>query len=278
MRRTISSYHPALYALRVWQRSLARHARDWPGRRSFARELQTENLPHVLKRHQSLLNRKMGDSDPQLQLNRIVNLRLAREHIDGVMIKPGETFSFWRLVGDANAARGYLPGMRLSRGEVKVGVGGGLCQFGNLLLWMAWHSPLVVSERHHHSFDPFPDQGRVLPFGSGCSLFYPYLDLRFHNPTDATFQFRIWLDETHLHGMLTADEQWPQTFHVHEREHKFVRRDDKNYRSNEIWRRLTDRVTGNTVGEELLVKNFAQVKYRMSDSQMSDKFRESETI
>ena len=36
--------------------------------------------------------------------------------------------------------KGYLTGMRLSRGEVKVGVGG-LCQFGNLLLWMAWHSP-----------------------------------------------------------------------------------------------------------------------------------------
>ena len=266
MRRTISSYHPALYSLRVWQKQQARHLRDWPQRRSFARETQSETLPHVLKRHQSLLNRKMGESDPQLQLNKIVNLRLAREHIDGILIRPGETFSFWRLVGDANAAKGYLPGMRLSRGEVKVGVGGGLCQFGNLLLWMAWHSPLVVSERHHHSFDPFPDQGRVLPFGSGCSLFFPYLDLRLHNPTNSTFQFRIWLDETHFRGMLVSDELWPHTFHVHEREHSFVRQNDKNYRSNEIWRRLTDRVTGNTVGEEMLVKNFAEVKYELADN------------
>ena len=46
-------------------------------------------------------------------------------------------------------------------------------------------------------------------------------------------------------------------------QHRFMRRDDKNYRSNEIWRRLTDRVTGNTVGEELLVKNFAQVKHQL---------------
>jgi len=263
MRRTISSYHPALYALRVWQRSLARHGRDWPQRHSFAHQVQDETLPHVLKRHQSLLNRKMGDSDPQLQLNKIVNLRLANEQIDGITIRPGETFSFWRLVGDATAAKGYLPGMRLSRGEVKVGVGGGLCQFGNLLLWMAWHSPLIVSERHHHSFDPFPDAGRVLPFGSGCSLFYPYLDLRLHNPTNVSFQFRVWLDETHFRGLLASDELWPTTFHVYEREHSFVREGDKNYRSNEIWRRLTDRVTGNTVGEELLVKNFAEVKYAL---------------
>ena len=265
MRRTLSSYHPALYNLRVWQRALARHARDWPHRHTFAHERQSETLPHVLKRHQSLLNRKMGDSDPQLQLNKIVNLGLAREQIDGITIRPGETFSFWLSVGDATAAKGYLPGMRLSRGEVQVGVGGGLCQFGNLLLWMAWHSPLIVSERHHHSFDPFPDAGRVLPFGSGCSLFYPFLDLRLHNPTDVTFQFRVWLDETHFRGLLASSELWPQTYHVFEREHAFVRENEKNYRSNEIWRRLTDRVTGNTVGEELLVVNFAEVKYQMTD-------------
>ena len=267
MRRTLSSYHPALYHLRVWQRALARHARDWPQRQTFAREVQSEEtLPHVLKRHQSLLNRKMGDSDPQLQLNKIVNLGLAREHIDGILIRPGETFSFWRLVGEATAAKGYLPGMRLSRGEVQSGRGRWIVSIWQFaVLWMAWHSPLIVGERHHHSFDPFPDAGRVLPFGSGCSLFYPFLDLRLHNPTKVTFQFRIWLDETHFRGMLCADELWPQTYHVFEREHAFVRENERNYRRNEIWRRLTDRVTGNTINEELLVKNFAQVKYQISD-------------
>ena len=263
MRRTLSSYHPALYSLRVWQKGQARHLRDFSRRAAFARARSDETLPHVLKRHQSLLNRKMGDSDPQLQLNKIVNLGLARESIDGILIEPGQTFSFWRLVGDANETKGYLPGMRLSRGEVKVGVGGGLCQFGNLILWMAWHSPLQVCERHHHSFDPFPDQGRVLPFGSGCSLFYPYLDLRLHNPTNATFQIRVWLDETHLRGMLAANALWPETFHVFERGHAFERHDEKNYRRNEIWRRAVDRVTGNTAREELLVANFAEVKYAL---------------
>ena len=266
MRRTISSYHP-----------LSTHCASGKNSRRAICAIghsavlsRATKRPRLCRTFSSAINRcstaKWGDSDPQLQLNKIVNLKLAQQHIDGILIEPGETFSFWRLVGDANEAKGYLPGMRLSRGEVKVGVGGGLCQFGNLLLWMAWHSPLIVSERHHHSFDPFPDQGRVLPFGSGCSLFYPYLDLRLHNPTNATFQFRIWLDETHFRGMLVADELWPHSYHLFEREHAFVREGDKNYRSNEIWRRLTDRVTGNTVGEELLVKNFAEVKYQIADS------------
>ena len=50
-------------------------------------------------------------------------------------------------------------------GEVKTSIGGGICQLANLLYWMALHTPLEVIERHHHSFDPFPDSGRTLPFG-----------------------------------------------------------------------------------------------------------------
>jgi vancomycin resistance protein VanW len=264
-RRTLSSYHPVLYDLRVKQRRALRYFADWRVRSTFAMERTETPLPHVLKRHQSLLRRKLGDSDPVLQENKVVNLTLAKNAVDGIIIEPNQTFSFWRLVGDANEEKGYLPGMRLSRGEVKVGVGGGLCQFANLLLWMAWHSPLIVSERHHHSFDPFPDEGRVLPFGSGASLFYPFLDIRFFNPTEQTFQFKIWLDETLFRGLLASDKPWHESFSIFEKNHAFIRKDEKIYRQNEIWRRVIDKTTGNTLREELLVKNFAEVKYEVRD-------------
>ncbi len=113
MRRTISSYHPALYTLRVWQKQQARHLRDWPQRHSFAREVQTETLPHVLKRHQSLLNRKMGDSDPQLQLNKIVNLRLALKYIDGILIRPGETLDLLQKSPTIAMLAGLTPSSNL---------------------------------------------------------------------------------------------------------------------------------------------------------------------
>jgi len=264
-RRTLSSYHPALYEMRVKQRRATRNFADWRARDSFATERQEETLPHILKRHQSLLRRKLGESDPVLQENKVVNLTLAKNEVDGILIRPNQTFSFWRLVGDANEAKGYLPGMRLSQGEVKVGVGGGLCQFANLLLWMAWHSPLIVSERHHHSFDPFPDEGRVLPFGSGASLFYPFLDIRFTNPTENTFQFKIWLDDTHFRGLLASEQATEESFSVFEKNHAFVKKDEKIYRQNEIWRKVIDKRSGNTLREEPLVKNFAEVKYEVRD-------------
>jgi len=53
---------------------------------------------------------------------------------------------------------------------------------------MEIHSPLVVAERANHSFDPFPDEGRILPFGSGAAIFYNYIDLVLHNPAQGSVQ------------------------------------------------------------------------------------------
>jgi len=46
-----------------------------------------------------VLRRTLGNVDLQLQENKAVNLSLAAPHINGVLIRPGETFSFWHLVG-----------------------------------------------------------------------------------------------------------------------------------------------------------------------------------
>ncbi|KXK04270.1 MAG: VanW family protein [Acidobacteria bacterium OLB17] len=154
--------------------------------------------------------------------------------------------------------------MQLSRGEVTRGVGGGLCQLSNLLHWMALHTPMIVAERHHHSFDPFPDDNRVLPFGSGCGVFYNYIDLRFYNPTDITFQLRVKVGDTHLRGNIFSDSTPPNSYHIVEKEHRFFRENDKTWRQNEIWREVIDRTTGNILREELLMKNLAEVKYELN--------------
>jgi vancomycin resistance protein VanW len=206
----------------------------------------------------------MGDSDPQLQENKVTNLNIACPTIDGVLIKPGQTFSFWRRVGEATEAKGYIEGMQLSQGEVVRGVGGGLCQLSNLLFWMALHTPLEIVERHHHSFDPFPDDNRVLPFGSGAGVFFNYIDLRFFNPTNNTFQIRVRVTERHLTGAIFADHEVPTTYHVFERNHRFLRDNGRTFRENEIWREVIDRRTGDRTDEMLVAWNFAEVKYELN--------------
>jgi vancomycin resistance protein VanW len=241
-----------------------RQIADISSRRQFASEVRSDHLEFKCTKHQSLLRRRMGDSDPQLQENKITNLSVACPTIDRLLIRPGQTFSFWRRVGEATEVKGYIEGMQLSRGEVVRGVGGGLCQLSNLLYWMALHTPLDVIERHHHSFDPFPDDNRVLPFGSGAGVFYNYIDLRFFNPTDITFQLRLWLTDKHLKGAVLTDRQVPATYHIFEKNHRFLRNDGKTFRENEIWRHVIDRRTGNLTDESLIVRNCAEIKYELN--------------
>jgi len=104
----------------------------------------------------------------------------------------------------------------------------------NLLHWMVLHSPLTVTARSEHSFDPFPDNGRVVPWGTGCSIVYDYVDLCVRNDTDLTFQLRARVGERHLRGELRADATPPHTYSVHARDGEFVRLGDTYLRRNEL--------------------------------------------
>ena len=250
-----------LRPLRIRQLRWARRWSDWRTGVRFAAEQGSSPLPVRLIHHRSLLLRRLGDTDPQLQHNKVVNLRLAVPSLHGLLVRPGETLSIWRRVGRPSAERGYLDGVQLSQGRVTVGVGGGLCQLANLIHWMALHCPLELVERHHHSFDPFPDAGRVLPFGSGASLFYNYVDLRFRNPTAQTLQLLVWLDETHLCGELRAEELPPVAYHVRESDHHFEHCGDQTYRCNRLWQQQLDRRSGELVNERLLYANRSLVMY-----------------
>jgi len=265
--------HPFFYHARIAQLRFSRTLRDWFSDTLFSRKRQAAQLPYICKKHQSLLRRRLGSTDPQLQENKIVNLKLATAQLDGIVIHPGETFSFWKLVGKTTAKKGYIEGLLLSQGEVVTGVGGGICQLANLLFWMALHTPLQVVERHHHQFDPFPDNQRVLPFGSGASVFYNYVDLRFTNPTDRAFQIRVWVTDKHLKGGIFTDQEWHLSYHIEERNHSFLHMDGKNYRRNEIWRIAIDKRTGNKRSEECMIRNFSEVKYSMQDVSAHETFK-----
>jgi glycerol-3-phosphate dehydrogenase len=61
----------------------------------------------------------------QLQENKAVNLALAVKHIDGLLIRPGETFSVWKLIGRTTESRGYKEGLTITHGKPCKGIGGG---------------------------------------------------------------------------------------------------------------------------------------------------------
>ncbi len=262
-RKLLSQRHPLLYFLAVWLKRFQRFISWYFGSKKFAATITKDRLyPYRIKKHQSVLIRKLGDSEMYLQYNKITNLKIAIARINGIIIKPGETFSFCKLVGLPTKSKGYLPGMELSCGKARPGTGGGLCQISNLIHWLVIHSPLTIVERHHHSFDPFPDDGRVLPFGSGATIFYNYLDFQFSNNTPYTFQINLWLSAKCLEGELRISEELDYSYHIYEKNHRFLKIGEKYYRQNEIWRNKIDKKsTGQILASELLIKNHAEVKY-----------------
>ncbi len=107
--------------------------------------------------------------------------------------------------------------MTLFYGGFKPGIGGGLCQLSNLIYWMALHTPLVVTERHRHSYDVFPDSNRTQPFGSGATCVYNYRDLQIFNGTDQTYQLKVYLTDNYLVGEWRTIKEPTCTYRVYER-------------------------------------------------------------
>jgi len=188
--------------------------------RSFARKRDNDMLDYRCFSHSTPLIRQLKNTDMWMQENKIVNLRLATERLDGLLLRPGEVFSYWRVIGKPSRRRGYQEGMILVNGTVLPGVGGGLCQLSNLIFWMTLHTPLTVIERHRHNYDVFPDSNRTQPFGSGATCFYPYGDLMIRNDTDETYQLRVHVGETDLEGEWRSSAAPEYRYEVVERNHE----------------------------------------------------------
>lgn len=261
---------PALYPWAVRAHRVRRHLAWLRSDAVWAGDRDQDRLPVRVKRHSSLLMRELSEAEMVFQRNKVVNLSLASARVHGLLIRPGETFSFNKVIGSCTRRKGYVEGMRLSNGTAVSGVGGGVCQLANLLHWMFLHSPMTVVERSEHSFDPFPDKDRVLPWGVGCSIAYNYVDLVVRNDTAHTFQLRAWVDEHHLRGELLADASPEHSYRVSARDEQFLRHEDRVFRRNEIWRTVISRRTGVQVGEELVKRNCALVKYLPVDVTIID--------
>jgi vancomycin resistance protein VanW len=260
-RKLLSQRHPILYFLAVWARRILRYCDWYFNNKKYANKRTSEKLSFRVKKHQSILLRKLGESNEQLQLNKLTNLKIAIRQLDGILIKPGETFSFCKLVGLPTKRKGYLLGMELSFGEARAGIGGGICQISNMIHWLVMHSPLTIIQKSNHSFDPFPDEGRVLPFGSGAAIFYNYIDFQFTNNTKDIFQIKLWTSNKYLEGEFRVNKDLDLSYHIFEENHRFIKIENQFFRQNEIWRNCVDKKTGNVTKTELLKKNFARVSY-----------------
>ena len=265
-RKQFCQLSPTAYRLAVARCCAVRRIRDGVSGIPFASRRQEELLPQVVYRHKSLIRRRLGNVDMDLQENKAINLALAAPMVSNVLIRPGEVFSFWKLVGPPTVKQGFREGLTIANGQTGRGAGGGMCQFTKLIHWMVLHSPLEVVERHHHDgLDLFPDYNRQIPFGTGTSISYNYVDYRFRNPTQDTFQLVVWTTEEHLCGELRAERRPEWTYHIRSEGEGFLREADGVYRVGRVYRDTIDSKTGDRVARELIQENRARVLYDVKE-------------
>ena len=227
----------------------------------WAKERRAEQMPCVQFAHATPLMRHLRGEEMEWQKNKITNLKLAAARLDGLVLHPGETFSYWKLIGKPSRRKGYKEGMVLFLGRIGSDVGGGLCQLSNLIFWMTLHTPLTVTERYRHSHDVFPDANRTQPFGSGATCAYPHRDLMIRNDTDRDFQLCLRVGETHLEGEWRATEPPAARYEILERDHRMDQASWGGYiRHNALYRRICS-PDGTFLKEEFLLENDAIMMY-----------------
>lgn len=234
--------------------------------RNLATEKSKSLLPYTIYKQNSLIRRKLGNVDSALQDNKAINLNLATPKVSGVIIKPNQVFSFWKLVGICSIKKGYKEGLMISNGNTSKGIGGGMCQFTNLIHWLVLHTPLQITEHHHHDgIDLFPDYGRQIPFGTGTSIVYNYLDYRFKNTTDITFQMITYTTEDYLCGEIRADKPLNFKYHIKVEDEFFSKENTQIYRNSKVYRHCIDTKMGKLLSKELIKTNHAKVMYDLNN-------------
>lgn len=118
-------------------------------------------------------------TEGQYNKDRNENLRLASEAINGIILAPGDVFSFNKVLGERTEEKGYKPAKIFSGGRVIDSVGGGICQVSSTLYNAVLRADLAVIERHNHSF-----LVSYLAGGYDAAVAYGSLDFQFKNSTN----------------------------------------------------------------------------------------------
>lgn len=129
--------------------------------------------------------------------NRVFNLKKAAGNMNGLLVAPGEIFSFNKYVGDISAAGGYRQAYVIKEGKTVLGDGGGVCQVSTTLFRAVLNAGLPVEERTAHAYRVHYYEEGSEP-GFDATIFTPDVDLKFKNDTTAYILIQTTVDESKL--------------------------------------------------------------------------------
>jgi vancomycin resistance protein YoaR len=127
--------------------------------------------------------------------NRLQNVRAGASKFNGVLVKPGQVFSFGEYLGEVSAATGYAPGLIILGDHEEKAYGGGLCQVSSTAYRAALLAGLPIMQRTNHAFAISYYTAPYGVPGVDATIYYPQVDMKFLNDTGHYI-----LMQTHMAG------------------------------------------------------------------------------
>ena len=260
-RKLFCEINPVFYEISAKKEQLKYNLKSLVKKEKLARSFSQKKLKKVISKYTSHIIKRAAGVDPQSQENKKINIILSCKKINGIIIKPGETFSFWESVGNPTKWKGFKDGRILRNNKLVIGIGGGLCNLANSINRVILHSPLDITEFHSHSDALAPDEGKRKPFTAGTAVNYNYIDYKFKNNSNKNIQLLAWVDDDLLHIELRSNTEFPWNYKLIEEGHHFKKEGKKYYRNSKIYIEKSNKKTGKVINKKLVLNNHSEVMF-----------------
>ena len=265
-RKRLTQRFPFLLPMRRAQRKMCFYTgMRFDGCR-YAQTIGEKSLSHLLFETDCALYNHNTGFDMIYQENKVFNLKLAAKTLNGLLIRPGETFSFWWLVRHADKDTPYKDGLTVTNGKLTTMSGGGMCQMSNLLFWMFLHTPLTIIQRRGHEVKEFPEPNSDEIKGVDATISEGWIDLKVRNDTDCTYQIWVTLDDEKIIGQVSADKEPQALYKITNGSIQYVRESGGIYEYAQVKRMQVALGTGEIIDCKLLYTNKCKICYPLPES------------
>lgn len=264
-RKRLTQLFPWLLPLRKKQRIFCFYMNMKFDRNHYAMEQSDTLLPYQLFTSSCpMYNRETG-FDMVYQDNKVFNLNLAAKTLNKLVIRPGETFSFWKAVRYADKDTPYKDGLVVSNGTLQTLPGGGLCQMSNLLFWIFLHTPLTIVERHGHKIKDFPEPPSDAPIGVDATVSEGWLDLKIKNDTACTFQIVISFCDDNICGSILTDIEPTIDYQIANGRTFYYRNNGKIFEEVDVIQNLVSIKSKKCISTKMLYRNHCEIGYQLPE-------------
>ncbi len=116
-------------------------------------------------------------------VNRVFNINVATNKLNGKLIAPGETFSFNKTIGNVDGSTGYRKELVIKKEGTLPEFGGGVCQVSTTMYRAALFTGLPIVERNQHSY-AVSYYSQIMGDGLDATIYIGGPDLKFQNDTE----------------------------------------------------------------------------------------------